>query len=667
MPPSDLPTGPPAPVPAIQQVDRGDVESSSAADVEGKGKGRAGPQLDWIPEQFLWQEEDGQDVRDIIQGMRLRYDGTAPEFFHGGRNPWNQSQSVSHRIMANNDHRHHRRSHDPGFLRARRSVFRALRTLMASDNSGILQDVNLSLQNALPLLKSALELAYHAGAVVPIPFFQEAIKIILSMWDACNLVSSNSRACFQVLAECANMLHFACDITQRLNSTVREQLRADLTHLKNAILEIDIVIWTIQAKSILARFLNAGQIKDKLSQCIRMSDGAMKRFQVCPHFIASSPTEAEFAGQAALSVTVLINVSPSVITPAGFMQRQYAEFMGGQSYAEVLNIRNIRRDRVKEKMLNMRRGLEVYQPFTRVGIPAHGGRLLQMEILDTLVTALAALRKEGVRNMAVASADPAQPGPVEPERLWSVAMQTERRYRLLVKDTHQYDATFATALWYPSVIEVGAVGYISKPKGEFVTLMNALEGSEARQLPALGAQGVNKRYYGTKETVADRLTAYVQSNQRLLRVHEWALEAGRTTAGVFTKHAKQQTFDANGMENATTWLMSHIDTIVREYGRDLPIQREDIFLVTGTIASSDYAIFVTNPIATCYAYFNVFRPRKNGEPWGAFTVQSEGEREDFPSKAHFRSKVSRTRTLDTILLSIIRVPLPPLKRSESIG
>ncbi|OAX32886.1 hypothetical protein K503DRAFT_804834 [Rhizopogon vinicolor AM-OR11-026] len=652
MPPSDLPTGP------------GDVGSSSAADVKGKGNGRAAPQSYWIPQQFLRQEEDGQDVRQENLGIQLRYNGTAPDFFHGGPNAGNQSQLVSHFIIANNDYRHHRRSHDPGFLRARRSVFRALRALMASGHSG-LPVIELSLQNALPLLKNALELAHHAGAVIPVPFFQEAIKVILSMWDACNLVSSNSRACFQVLAECADMLHFVCDITRRVSSTVREQLQMDLIHVKNAILEIEAIIWTIQARPILGRFLNAGQIKDELSQCTRISDVAMKIFQVRPHFIASLPTEAKFTGQAALSVTVLINVSAPVTTPAGIVQREYAELMGAQSYAEVLNIRNIRWDCVEREMLDRRRNLEKYQAFTRVGIPAYGDRLLQMEICDILVTALAALREEDVRNTTVASADPPQPGPVRPETLWSVAMQTERRYRILVKDIHQYDGTFATALWYPSAVEVGAVGYISKPKGGFVTLMNAVEGCAAKFLPALGARGINKRYYGTKETVSDRLTAYVQSNQRLLRVHAWALEAGRPTAGVFTKHAKQKTFDANGMANATTWLTSYIDTIVREYGRDLPIQREDIFLVTGTIASSNYALFVTDPVATCYAYFNVFRPRKNDEPWGAFTVQSEGEREDFPSNAHFKCKVSRTRTLDTILLSAIRVPPQPLKRRES--
>ncbi|KIK35951.1 hypothetical protein CY34DRAFT_811746 [Suillus luteus UH-Slu-Lm8-n1] len=53
-------------------------------------------------------------------------------------------------------------------------------------------------------------------------------------------------------------------------------------------------------------------------------------------------------------------------------------------------------------------------------------------------------------------------------------MQNERRYRLLAKDTHGYGDSFTTPLWYPSPVEVDAVGYVSKPDGEFITLCNVI-------------------------------------------------------------------------------------------------------------------------------------------------------------------------------------------------
>jgi hypothetical protein len=37
-------------------------------------------------------------------------------------------------------------------------------------------------------------------------------------------------------------------------------------------------------------------------------------------------------------------------------------------------------------------------------------------------------------------------------------------------------------LWDPSPVEVGAVGYLSKPQGQFVTLFNALKPNKAMHL-----------------------------------------------------------------------------------------------------------------------------------------------------------------------------------------
>ncbi|KAK7046149.1 hypothetical protein VNI00_007152 [Paramarasmius palmivorus] len=68
--------------------------------------------------------------------------------------------------------------------------------------------------------------------------------------------------------------------------------------------------------------------------------------------------------------------------------------------------------------------------------------------------------------------------------------RNERRYRmLLVHDFHpsclpapNIDWTVTLPLWSPSPIAIGAVGYLSKPKGAFVTLFNAFNPEKSGEL-----------------------------------------------------------------------------------------------------------------------------------------------------------------------------------------
>jgi abelson tyrosine-protein kinase 1 len=60
---------------------------------------------------------------------------------------------------------------------------------------------------------------------------------------------------------------------------------------------------------------------------------------------------------------------------------------------------------------------------------------------------------------------------------------------------HTYVVSLVTIpLWDPSPVEVGAVGYLSKPQGHFVTLFNAFTPSKAdnlgiQSLPSIRAYG----------------------------------------------------------------------------------------------------------------------------------------------------------------------------------
>jgi len=71
--------------------------------------------------------------------------------------------------------------------------------------------------------------------------------------------------------------------------------------------------------------------------------------------------------------------------------------------------------------------------------------------------------------------------------------------------------TVTLPLWSPSHIELGAVGYLRKPKGQFVTLFNAMQphqtfGSKISIIPSLGGYGPIRtgQKFDSKLTVTQR-------------------------------------------------------------------------------------------------------------------------------------------------------------------
>ncbi|KAG0700342.1 hypothetical protein DFH29DRAFT_807787 [Suillus ampliporus] len=256
---------------------------------------------------------------------------------------------------------------------------------------------------------------------------------------------------------------------------------------------------------------------------------------------------------------------------------------------------------------------------------------------------------------------------------WAQAMQNERRYRILAKDTHGYGALFTTPLWYPSPVEVGAVGYVSKPDGEFITLCNAIkvggkkkaEGDVATCMPSLldyGSTRIQKKRHADSNVAAAStfyllMTVYLVLNICSMHVshrQSFPLHAGKKTAGVYADYFELRNFSDESIPTARRWFKDNINKILQEYAPNHPIQKEDVFLVTGTVNAPDYALFVTDPISSGEAYFNTFSSCKANHPWGAFTVKFDGV-ESFPGVA-FTSKVSFQKTWDTILLARLRFP-----------
>lgn len=97
--------------------------------------------------------------------------------------------------------------------------------------------------------------------------------------------------------------------------------------------------------------------------------------------------------------------------------------------------------------------------------------------------------------------------------------RNERRYRLLlVHDFHpsckltisllgcsiNSISTVTLPLWTPTPVALGAIGYLSKPKGEFVTLFNAFNPQRSASTVLLGKDLPSVHGYGKVSTGSQR-------------------------------------------------------------------------------------------------------------------------------------------------------------------
>ncbi|KAG6811114.1 hypothetical protein H0H93_014577, partial [Arthromyces matolae] len=163
-------------------------------------------------------------------------------------------------------------------------------------------------------------------------------------------------------------------------------------------------------------------------------------------------------------------------------------------------------------------------------------------------------------------------------------------------------------LWEPSPIKLGAVGYLSKPEGKFITLFNSL----APEKGTIGAvQGLPSLYgYGRvscghqrqdRRNAAQRgYDAFVGlltfkgksgdfSSQSIARRYSFPLKSGHKTARVFTESTMYNYMES--LDVPKKWFKANVDAILRIYGPVHHIQKEDLFLVIGTLDSQDYALF----------------------------------------------------------------------------
>ena len=159
-------------------------------------------------------------------------------------------------------------------------------------------------------------------------------------------------------------------------------------------------------------------------------------------------------------------------------------------------------------------------------------------------------------------------------------------------------------LWQPKHVKLGAVGFLDKLHGSFVTLLNAFEPRATgdgllRNLPPMSRYGVPS--IGHQRLEAARPLASAQrtpwsllsslsflSSRRTTR-HTTRLHAHRKEAFLFTEACVYRYLE--DIDAPRAWFVRHIDTILEEHGRLHRLQREDIFLSTfisvGSVLVSD--------------------------------------------------------------------------------
>ncbi|KAF7289995.1 Protein kinase domain-containing protein [Mycena chlorophos] len=224
-------------------------------------------------------------------------------------------------------------------------------------------------------------------------------------------------------------------------------------------------------------------------------------------------------------------------------------------------------------------------------------------------------------------------------------VRNERRYRLLL--THEFHPSLTLALWHPTPIVLGAVGYLHKPSGNFVTLFNCFHPEKATtagtgtaagySLPSVygygrvstGNQRQDKRTAAQRglDAIAGLLTFSSGGGkgsglaQNVSRRYSYPLRSGHKVAYLCTETTVYKYMES--LDAPKKWFRANIDAVMKQYGALHQIQKEDVYLVIGTLDAPDYGLFVSHNHPDGQAHFNVYSAPKNSQPWGTFTTDAE--------------------------------------------
>jgi hypothetical protein len=210
--------------------------------------------------------------------------------------------------------------------------------------------------------------------------------------------------------------------------------------------------------------------------------------------------------------------------------------------------------------------------------------------------------------------------------------KNEMRYRMHV--VHDFHPSLTLPLWEPTPVKLGAVGYLSKPSGTFVTLFNSFSpgessDDEARKLPSLhgygkvqqGMQRQDKR--NAAQRGFDMITGFLtfRNSRNVSRRYSFPLHSGRKTAYLCTETTAYRYLET--LDVPKRWFSDNVDRILKIFAPSHSITREDLFLVVGTLDTPDHALCVSHRHPDGQLHFDVYAVPRNAQPWGVFSIDTQ--------------------------------------------
>ncbi|KZT67818.1 kinase-like protein, partial [Daedalea quercina L-15889] len=184
----------------------------------------------------------------------------------------------------------------------------------------------------------------------------------------------------------------------------------------------------------------------------------------------------------------------------------------------------------------------------------------------------------------------------------------ERRYRQLLQ--HEFHPSLSLPLWTPTPVPLGSIGYLAKPQGKFVTLFNAFK--------PLESSGGCMSSVDPIESLKSVTRGMQKSDERSVVQRGTDMIQFRKAAYLFAESTAYRYMD--DLWELKRWLKANIDAILKEYGVEHNIGREDVILVIGTLEARDYALYASHGHLDGELDFNVYSSPRAGRPWGYFSV-----------------------------------------------
>jgi len=187
--------------------------------------------------------------------------------------------------------------------------------------------------------------------------------------------------------------------------------------------------------------------------------------------------------------------------------------------------------------------------------------------------------------------------------------------------------------------------------------------------PVEGNQHIDKRTPAQKGLGVLQQIAWFKSwaegftSPSASRKYSFPLRAGHKSAYLVTENTIYRYIE--NIDVPKKWLSANIDRILQVFGQDdqHPLQKEDIFLVIGTLDTPDWGLFVNHNNPDGQVHFDAAFSPRNGQPWGVFKtdtvipVGGPSYSEDVQGAPKWAEKVSpsqASKPWDTVLLARIR-------------